>query len=1140
MKKLNCISILGDIKKTMRVMKITAFLILVIGIQLHANTYGQTGNISLDMKSSFRDVLERLEQLSGYHFILEYDQNILEKKVTASYTKQSIDDILKDLLKGTGLTYRIIDRYIAITGKNDYSQEGQSKRKVQGVVTDSSTGEVLPGVSIVIEGTSSGMTTDLNGEYVIEVPSENTTLVFSFIGYEPKKVAVTKESTLNVQLSLDVKRIDEVVVTALGISREKKALGYSVSEIKGEEFTKAREVNVANSLEGRVAGVNVSGMSTGPGGSSRIIIRGNGSLNGDNQPLYVIDGMPIDNTTPGGSAEANGGGLNVDRGDGISGINPDDIENISILKGGTAAALYGSRASNGVVLITTKKGKAQKGITVEYNASYTFDQPLTYQNFQYKYGHGKMGTKPTTQSQAISWGRHSWGALIDGESYISIDGEEHPYSAVHLEDNIKEFYRTGSTGINTVAFSGGDQKSQFRVSFSNTGSKGIFPSTRLNKKIINATFDSHLGSKISLGFMSQFNLEEVHNRTMAGDANGNPNWVAMLANTVDAKQLAPGYLEDGTEFLWNETAYATNPYFVKNRYKTKDTKNRFIGQAHIQYDITKNLFVKGSISRDFYNFKYVGIIPTGTLYTTPSGGGEYHGINSNVSETNMMVTADYSKKFFKNLDFNAMLGVNRRNFENDQTSIDGTEFIIPYFYSYTNVSTLSFTPDDQRSRINSVFGSVDLDYKSLLFLTITGRQDWFSTLNVANNTVFYPSVGGSFLLSQAIRMPQFINFFKIRGSWAQVGGAIPDAYVTKLTYSMIQGGHNGNALQEVSSSTITDSNLKPLTSTTYEFGFDSKFFKNRVGLELTYYNRRTTDDIVQTSIPVTSGYSSVRLNAGELQNKGVELLVTGNPVKSRSFSWDISYNMSYNSSTILSLADGLNTVQMASSVGGWAGIYNDVSRPYGIIKGYKMLKDDRGNTVYDSSTGYEKQSDLVELGKGVAPWAMGVSNTFRYKRLSLDVLIDAKFGNKVFSVMNTYANRFGLLKRTLAGRENGLTLKGVDEEGNDYERTISYTSDAFRLYYDHQKNYSQLFTYDGGFVKLRQIILSYDLPSYLIDAIRVKSASLSFVARNVAILYKRTDGFDPETSITNGNAQGFESFALPRTRNLGVNLKVTF
>ncbi|UZR96633.1 SusC/RagA family TonB-linked outer membrane protein [Chondrinema litorale] len=1127
------------------------------GVMLANDGNGQSASLNeiyltlIEEDAQLADVFNKIETTTSFKF--SYYKSIIEDKdrITINAQQQSLGDILSEIARKSGLRFKRINGniYVDLDDKDKYPTvdeliiEDNQQLVITGKVTDGADGQSLPGVNVLLKGTKLGTTTDIYGSYSLSIPAENVngTLIFSFIGYKAKEYAIGNQTVIDVVMESEAQTLNEIVVTALGIEKSKSALAYSVTEVKGEEFTQAREINVANALTGKIAGVNATGLSTGPGGSSRVIIRGNGSLNGNNQPLYVVNGMPIDNSNPGGSPSANGGGLNIDRGDGISGINPDDIESISVLKGGTAAALYGARAANGVILITTKKGAARQGIGVEYNSTFTFETPAIFpQKFQYEYGHGKLGRKPTTQTEAISWGRHSWGAKIDGQDYMSLDGEMHPYSAVNVKDNIKEFYRTGTTFTNTIALTGGSEDLNYRLSVSNMDNEGILPNSSLNKKIANLSLSGQLGERITIEASAQYNLEEVHNRTMAGDANGNPNWILMLANTVNATQLSPGYLENGDEFVWNETPYATNPYFIINRYQTKDEKNRFIGMTSVKYDILDDLYVKGTVSRDFYNFNFVGIIPTGTQYLAIPGSGEYHGLKSVVSETNAMANLNYHKSFNNVFDATLMVGANKRIFTQDETSIDGTQFILPYFYSYTNLTSITNTPNYQKTETNSVFGSLDLDYKGIAYLSLTGRQDWFSTLSLDNNTIFYPSIGGSLVLSEAFDLPGAISYAKLRGSWAQVGGAIPDPYAVNLTYSMVQGGHAGQAIQNVTSSTITDPNLRPLTSTTYELGLEGKLFNGALGFDIAYYNRKTSDDIVNTAIPITSGYSYAQLNVGELQNKGIEVLLTATPVNAKGFIWDVSYNFAYNQSEITKLAEGLNTIQMSSSVGGWAGVYNDIGRPYGIIKGYDMLRNDNGDIVFNSTSGYPVRSELVELGQGVPPLTMGLTNTFNYKRLSLSVLLDGKFGNKVFSVMNTYAMRFGLLENTLEGRENGLDLEGVDEEGNPYTSHIDYDSDAFRLYYDNQKNYSVLNTFDGSFVKLRQVILGYNIPKEFLKAAKIQSASLSFVARNLAILYRKTENFDPETSHTNGNAQGFESFALPRTRSFGFNLKVKF
>ncbi|RYG05251.1 MAG: SusC/RagA family TonB-linked outer membrane protein, partial [Chitinophagaceae bacterium] len=795
-----------------------------------------------------------------------------------------------------------------------YGQTGNLQ--ITGTVISARDSSSLSGVSVTIGSNKRGGTTsDGSGKFTITAPAGTQQLTVTSVGYQSKTVTVDGSGKeLTIYLDPNDNELTEVVVTSLGIKKERKALGYSVSEVKGSEFTQARENNVANSLTGKVAGVNVAGLSTGPGGSSRVTIRGNGSLNGDNQPLYVVNGMPIDNSVPGGAATINGITNNVDRGDGIAGINPDDIESISVLKGGTAAALYGSRASNGVILITTKKGKAQKGIGVEYNSTATIENVAVIPDFQYEYGQGDGGVKPTTLAQAQATGRRSWGAKIDGSTdYVGVDGNTHPYVA--QKDNLKNFYRTGSTFTNTIALSGGNENLTYRFSAADLNANGILPNSFYKRKTLNLNVNGRLGEKITIEAVAQYNLENAQNRPSAGDALGNPNWTPLeIANTADVRWLHPGYDANGNETIWNDAAIASNGYFVINKFKQNDTKNRFIGQAAIGYEVFKNFIVKGTVSRDFYNYNYTNVLPTGTLYVPQ---GQYQGIKSDVSETNSMVTATYTTGLGKNFNLNALVGGNTRRFNNNQISMNGAQFIIPYFYSFSNLATASTIPFNSKITTNSLFGSVDLDYKNLAFLTVTGREDWFSTLSPVNNHIFYPSVGGSFILSDAFSLPGFINFAKLRGSWAQVGGGAPDPYAINLTYSNVPS--SGPALQNVTSPSISNPGLKPFTSTTYEAGVDVQLFKNRFGIDFTYYDRKTTNDIVNTAISTTSGFSNVILNVGELHNRGIELLLTGKPVVNpKGFTWNVTYNVAYNQNEVVRLAPGLTSIQIANSVGNWA------------------------------------------------------------------------------------------------------------------------------------------------------------------------------------------------------------------------------
>ncbi|QEL01534.1 SusC/RagA family TonB-linked outer membrane protein [Olivibacter sp. LS-1] len=1112
--------------------------LIIILTAIHVQTFAKQPESTLDLSKRINlsvkgqallQALKLIEEKAAIKFIYSKQIIDLSQRVFIEVQQESLQRVLDQLLTAKNIQYKVIENRIVL-GK---STPGLNQEiEVKGLVTDAQ-GQGIPGVSVRLKGSTKGTVTGADGAYQLKVEGTGE-LEFSYMGYVGQTVAIGGRHVVNVQLVEDNQALSEVVVTALGISREKKALAYSVAEVGGDQLTQAKEVNVANALVGKVAGVDVSGMATGPGGSSRVIIRGNGSLSGNNQPLYVINGMPMDNSTPGGSTSSTGMGWNIDRGDGIAGINPDDIESISVLKGGPASALYGSRAANGVILITTKKGVAQKGLGIEFNSTSTFERPSMYPEWQYEYGQGIDGRKPTTQDEAIATGRLSYGARMDGQPYVQFDGVERPYSPE--KNNPQQFYETGQTYINSLALYGGSEDLRYRASVSNTDAQAIVPNSTYKRLTTNLSVNANIGKKLHLEAVSQYNYDQGKNRPKVGYANDNPAWaVYMLANTVDIMSLAPGYDAEGNEVRWNPVAEAPNSWFVVNRYRNHDKKNRYIMQGSLQYDILDNLFIKGSASRDYYNSEFEAIQPTGTAFRPL---GAYQSLRATSSETNYMFTLNYNTSF-RDFSLSAMAGGNIQRNEYDLTTIEGSEFRVPNFYSYTNLNILTTTPLYQKTGINSIFGSADIGYKGLAYLTFTGRQDWFSTLSPQNNSIFYPSVGGTFVLSEALSFPKSISGLKLRGSWAQVGGATPTAYILNESYSMVQGGHNGRPVQELTSDLVNNPGLRPLTSTTYEFGLDAQFFNGRLGADLTFYNRKTTDDIVESNISQASGYNRALLNVGELNNRGIEVLLSGAPIKKENFSWDATYNISYNKSEIQQLAEGLDAIVVGDGVGGGS-IRNVVGRPYGALWGYRKLTDENGQVVYNPESGYAVRGPLEEIGQGVPPLIMGLNNTFRYKDFSLNVLIDGKFGGMMYSNMYQYAYRFGLPEETLPGRETGLTVTGVDPEGNPFSKT--WAPQDIDTYYDNDKFYTSMFMFDNDFVKLRQVILSYNLPIEKFRWAKLQGATISLVGRNLLTLYhdKRNKYFDPESSYTNSNAQGLEAFGVPRTRSFGINLIVKF
>ncbi|WP_221390897.1 SusC/RagA family TonB-linked outer membrane protein [Dyadobacter sp. NIV53] len=1136
------------LQKIMRITLYQALLSIAFTVLVHAHDVrGQRvleQKVTLRLSNSEIDkALDKIENVAKVKFM--YNPQIFSnQKYTFKFQDEALSEVLAKILAPHKVTYEVINERIILKRQqaspeaSQPSPEQAPKKNITGSVTDE-TGTGLPGVSVLVKGTQRGTSSDAVGKYTIEIPDQELTaaiLIFSFVGYTSQEVAVANKTEISVQLVPEAKSLNEVVVTALGISKEKKALAYAVTEVKGSEFTQARENNVANALTGKIAGVNATGMSTGPGGSSRIIIRGNGSLSGNNQPLYVINGMPMDNSTPGGANESTGNSNNTDRGDGIGGINPDDIESISVLKGGPAAALYGARASNGVILITTKKGRAQKGIGVEVNSNFTTESLSIIPDWQYEFGQGVDGVKPLTQTQAKSSGRLSYGARMDGTDVIQFDGQMRPYSP--QKDNLKNFYNTGTNYINSIAFTGGNETVNFRFGLNNTKSNSIVPNSSFTRRIANLSVNAKLGKRLSIETVAQYNLEDGHNRPKVGYADYNPHWATyLIANTVDIRSLSPGYdAVTGKEVEWNPVPAAPNPYFVINKFKNEDTKNRFLGQANVKFDILDNLFIKGSVSQDYYNFQYEFIVPTNNAYQ-PLGTYEAKKVTS--SETNGMLTLNYNTDFFENLSFSALAGGNIQRSIYDQMALNGTEFTIPYYYSFTNLATTTTVPTYAKSGINSLFGSVDLGYKGLAYLTMSGRQDWFSVLNKNSNSIFYPAIGGTFILSEAFELPQAISFAKLRGSWAQVGGANVSAYQIYQSYSMAQGGHNGRPVQQLNSALVPNPDLRPLTSTTYEAGLEARFLNNRLGMDLTLYNRKTTNDIVQSGIAASSGYTTALLNVGELSNKGIELLITGTPLKKEKFGWDISYNVAYNESKIVKLAEGLPSLTVGDGVGGGT-IRNVVGGSYGEVWGYKKKTDANGQVVFNTASGYAVRGDLERLGRGIPPLTMGITNNFTYKNFSLNILIDGKFGSIVYSNMYQYAYRFGLPKETLPGRETGVTVTGVTPEGAPFSKT--WEQKDVDTYYDNDKNYTSIFTFNNDFIKLRQVIFSYNLPVNKMAFLKLQSASVSLVGRNLLLIYKdkKNNYFDPESSYTNGNAQGLEAFGVPRTRSVGVNLTVKF
>jgi TonB-linked SusC/RagA family outer membrane protein len=1053
-----------------------------------------------------------------------------------------------------------------------------AQRTISGTVSDSQ-GQGMPGVNVIVKGTSAGTTSDATGRYNLAVSESGPViLVFSFIGYATQEVDAGTRTTVDITLAEDIRELSEVVVTALGVERSTKALQYSVTTVAGENLTQARENSLANSLAGRVAGVNVTKIASGPAGSSRVIIRGNKSLQGNNQPLYVVDGIPMDNTSNNGNlglgqAGVWGGG---DEGDGMSSINPDDIESITVLKGGNAAALYGARAANGVINIITKKGQGRKGIGIEFNSNYVVETINNLTDFQTSNGSGAMvgptlaervATKPSTRAQAFSgWGAQAWGPRYDGSPTVQFDGVERPYS--YVGDNWDRYFQTGTSWTNSLAFTGGNENQNFRFGVSNLDSKGVIPNSGFDRLNLSLSTNAKFGEKVSLVAKVLYSHEDTKNRPNLSDSPGNgvlsmyripgninvddylgdpakPGAVPVGFTTPDGKS-------PGEELSQTDNIYSQNPWWTAYQYVNSDIRDRIITSGQLRYDITDWLYVKGQAGMDWLTRRDESITPQGTGHNR--AGNMTEGENR-VRETNLEYVIGMDKAFGK-FNVNAFFGGNRMRRSSERTSITGTGFNTPFFHAINNVigTSKNFSYFFNESGINSLFGSAEASYNGVFFLTATGRQDWFSVLSPSVNSKFYPSVGASFVFSDAFtELPGWLSFGKVRASWAEVGNVTIDPYNTTLSFTSI-GAHLGKPMSAFASATNNNGNLPyeflvPYTSTEFEFGFDLRFMDNRLGLDLTLYSQKTTDDILNANISRASGFGTTSVNLGEMQNRGIEFLLTATPIKGE-FTWDASLNFAKNQNEVVSLIEGSTKLNVEEPRTRTVFVSHIVGEQFGSLTGLVQRRTPDGQLVYNSDGAPLTDGQYYIIGNGVPDFTGGFNNSLTYKNLNLSFLLDFRAGGDIYSGTNVRMTQAGFTKLSLIGREGEapLHIEGAVETGKDASGAPIYEPVSRDLSPGEAQNYwnqlgersSDRFIYDASFIKLRQVTLGYSFPRQMLSKTPLQNLTLSFVGRNLAILYKNVDNIDPESSYTSSNAQGLDYFGMPSTRSYGFNLKATF
>ena len=1054
---------------------------------------------------------------------------------------------------------------------------------VRGIVTTEEDGEPVIGASVIVKGTSLGTVTDVNGRFELSgFPPSATRLLISYISLMAKEVAIAPQ--VSVTLKSDTHLLDEVVVTALGISREKKALGYTAQEVKQDALVQGKDNNLLNSLSGKIAGVRITN-TQGDVGSSRIVIRGETSIAGENQPLFIVDGIPVDNS------QLNARSSGRDFKNAIADLNPEDIKTLTVLKGPNAAALYGARAAHGAIVITTKGGdKRQKGIGITLHSSTQVSFVATLPEFQNLFGQGAGGRFSYVDGKGAgvndgvdeSWGpRLDIGLLIPQfDSPLDADGNRVATPWVSHPNNVRDYFRMGISTNNGISVARGDDKYQFRVGYNYEKQVSIVPDAGTNKTNISLNTDYHLAKWIVVGATANYIVYTAPSLSGSATPSGsnvrsNSPMLQFLwfGRQVDTNSLKADYTRN-----WN-SSYYDNPFWSASYNTQSQERHRLIGDLHAEFRLTDGLNVRFRTSTDWYNDRRKSKVKWGSA-GAGSPYGSYAEDAYTVKENNTEVLATYIKQLNKNWGIDALLGFNVRNKQYENNYQAAPRLAVADLYTLTNSrDPLISSNDFYRLRQYGLYGSIQLDYRRWAFLNITGRNDWSSTLPVDNNSYFYPSVTASVLLSEAFGWrSKAVNYLKIRGGWSQVGAdANPYQLATVFTS---ETAFNGNPLQ--SSSTIgMNPNLKPEKTSSIEAGFEAAFWDNRLCLDFTYYKTDSRNQILKLATTAASGYTSQVRNAGHIRNRGYEIQLGAVPIQtSKGFRWNLDLNYGANSSKVVKLDDeGLITSYQLYSSG--IQILASVGEAYGTLFGTSYVRDANGNVVVDANGLPKISTTNKTLGKFTPDWTGGISNTFSYRSLSLSFLIDASVGGSIFSNTNKTGKYTGVLANTLSGRDaehgglwyytaamgnnvrlpespsysvssdglyyaqvngqstrvyqDGIMVEGVTESGSKNEEVVSAEKYYHRIYSIAEAN-----VYDASYVKLREVALSYRLPRLWTQKLHLQEASVTLTGRNLWTIYKSVPNIDPESALTTGNAQGVEAYSLPTTRSFGVNLSVKF
>ena len=1105
----------------LRMLAVACLLLFAGGINLSATAAQSLNSLITINKSNatLLDVMGAIEQQSNYLFVYNKDVNV-QRNASLNVEDQPLADVLADLFNGSGIRYSVEGSYIMLSAAKAVDAVQQAIT-VNGKVMDGAFNEPMPGVAIQVQGTTTGTVTDLDGNFTLEVPSQDAVLIFSFVGYKTQNVTVGTQRTINVTMQEDTETLDEVVVTALGIQKKEKSLTYSTQVVGGDELTRAKDANMMNSLAGKTAGVQIMRSSSGLGGSVKINIRGSRSVSGSNQPLYVIDGMPINSSSSESTATIMGGnndGANRDNGDGISNLNPDDIESMNILKGPAAAALYGASAANGVVVITTKKGKVGR-TSVTFNSNTTWDwAAYGVPEFQNSYG-------GVTQS---------WGDPISGSP-----------------DYTDGFFNTGVTTINSISLSSGSESMQTYFSYANTYGKGVVGKHSLNKHNFNFRETANFfDKKLQLDANVNLMFQDVKNRPSSGGYYLNP-LVGLYefprggyVQGDESKSFE--YYKNNYEILnptrnlmtqnWYTTpnSFNQNPYWLLNRTPNDGKRYRTIANLTAAWTFNEHWKLQARGNVDFVTDSYQQKMYTGTDTSLAGTNGRFITDSSHDLNVYGDVLLTYNQTF-KDFSVNASVGASIKDMSGKSTGFDSFRggMYNPNIFTVGNINLNAggSYANTYHNQEQAVFFTGQLGFKDWLFLDVTARNDWTSTLaftKYKNKGFFYPSVGLTWVMNEALKMPEWVDLGKVRAAWSKVGNGLPN-YISNPLNSVGAGG-------VISFNTTSPfDELKPEMTTSIEVGTEWRFFGSRLELDLTYYQTHTKNQLFTMEAPSGSKYSQYYINAGDIKNEGIEMVLGGTPVMTNDFRWKTSVNFSLNRNKVLKLAEGLGYFNICGepSAGAYA-MRLEEGGSFGDIYGYKFVRDEQGQIALDDVTGLPKKddTDLQKLGNLTPDFNLGWANTFTYKGFSLYFLIDGRFGGDVMSLTQAELDQYGVSKATGDARNRGY----VELEGRRFTDVQGfYTTVAGR------SGITEHYMYNATNIRLRELSLGYSLPKKWFENTPViKGIDLSLVGRNL-FFFMNNAPYDPEGAISMGNSlQGVDVFGMPSTRSFGFNVKVNF